>query len=654
MWRKLLIVFALGAIFWGRAQADSRAHDVGGAVGRAIPGADYAENRRIALVIGNGDYGDGALSNPINDARLMSNTLGQLGFEVMVYENATQQRIKEAILEFNQRLNAGGVGLFYFAGHGFRIGDKTLLAPVDSDSHTPSRLVATGIDLRSVLASMSKPRPGKRNLIILDTCLNNPFYIDEEGSFDLPNQTFIAYATAPGSFAADGARHGLYTAELLRAMIVPGRDIKELFEHVGSVVSQATDRRQIPWVSSSLSGEFHFVTATPSVQVLPSPPSTGPEVVVAMRSRGILPKDSAYELAFWESIKDSTHASDYEAYLEAYPNGRFVALARSRIERLRATAPKGEAPSEPTRPAPATEAAPKQVQPATATKAPKLVRPEPASKAPKRVQPLPATKEPEPIRPAAGIPASPEKPSVAPVGVSEFKDCPMCPALIGLPRGTFTMGSNADDATERPAHGVSIGEPFAIGKYEVTVEQWNNCVDAGACPQVSTDASRTNSTPVRDVSWDDAQQYVKWLSKVSGKAYRLPTEAEWEYAERGGTSTRYWWGEQMRTGNANCKGCAEPWRQDGPANVGSFAANPYGLYDMNGSVWEWVSDCWHNSYKEAPADGRSWDKQDCRVRVIRGGSWRDGPSYMLSSTRFKYDASVRYSQNGFRVARSLK
>jgi len=110
----------------------------------------------------------------------------------------------------------------------------------------------------------------------------------------------------------------------------------------------------------------------------------------------------------------------------------------------------------------------------------------------------------------------------------------------------------------------------------------------------------------------------------------------------------------MRPGNANCKECGEPWRPDGPADVGSFAANPYGLYDMNGSVWEWVSDCWHNSYKGAPADGSVWDDPNCRVRVIRGGSWRDGASYMLSSTRFKYDASVRHSQNGFRVARDVK
>lgn len=216
------------------------------------------------------------------------------------------------------------------------------------------------------------------------------------------------------------------------------------------------------------------------------------------------------------------------------------------------------------------------------------------------------------------------------------------------------MGSNSDDPSERPAHQVSINQPFAIGKYEVTVEQWAACVDAGACPRIASEANAAKNSPIRDVSWDDAQTYVKWLSKTSGKPYRLPTEAEWEYANRGGTSTRYWWGDQMAAGRVNCKGCGEPWQQDAPANVGSFAANRFGIYDMNGSVWEWVGDCWHTSYKGAPADQSLWDDQYCRVRVIRGGSWRDGVGYMMASTRFKYDASVRYAQNGFRVAKDLK
>lgn len=364
---------------------------------------------------------------------------------------------------------------------------------------------------------------------------------------------------------------------------------------------------------------------------------------------GVMPKDSAeqYELTFWDSIKDSTQAGDYEAYLQAYPNGRFAALARSRIERLRVAAPKPEAPKK---------------------EAPKAETP-PARPAPDK----PAAQRkaaPEASRPAApaapSVPSAPSLPSVPSVSSApsagetpgagranpEIRDCPACPTLVSLPAGSYAMGSNSGDPSEKPAHRVSIGKPFAIGKTEVTVEQWNACVAAHACPPLPGAGAAPNM-PVRDLSWDDAQEYVKWLGKQSGKAYRLPSEAEWEYAARGGTASRYWWGEQMRQGMANCKECGDPWQQDAPAPVASFAANPYGLHDMNGSVWEWVSDCWHNSYKGAPADGRSWDENYCSTHVIRGGSWREGASYMPVTTRFRYDTSVRHSQNGFRVARDM-
>ncbi|WP_408313233.1 formylglycine-generating enzyme family protein [Paraburkholderia aspalathi] len=226
--------------------------------------------------------------------------------------------------------------------------------------------------------------------------------------------------------------------------------------------------------------------------------------------------------------------------------------------------------------------------------------------------------------------------------------------MIALPAGSFSMGSSTDDPSEKPVHHVTIGAPFAIGKYEVTVEQWNACVAANACQKLTPESNTNKAAPARDLSWEDAQQYVKWLSKTTGKSYRLPSEAEWEYADRGGTTTAYWWGDQMRKGNANCKDCGDPWHKEGPEVAGSFAPNPVGLYDMNGSVWEWVADCWHNSYQGAPADGHAWDSPTCDMRVIRGGSWREGGGYMLSATRFKYSASVRQSQDGFRVVKDLK
>jgi formylglycine-generating enzyme required for sulfatase activity len=391
----------------------------------------------------------------------------------------------------------------------------------------------------------------------------------------------------------------------------------------------------LPWTCDGASTGLRLVPAANIDDASQQRSQSRGDIVLA----GVLPKDSAeqYELTFWDSIKNSNSPEDYEAYLQAYPKGRFAGLAKARIERLRAAAPKPQTQpqhQQETKPPPAAGPAPSPPKPAQETQ--KEIKRPPA--------PSPAT--------ATTPPSKSSSASVA--AGNEIKDCQTCPVLVSLPPGTFSMGSNTDDPSEKPAHRVSITEPFAIGKYEVTVEQWEVCANANVCPRVTTDNGRGKNTPVRDISWDDAQRYVKWLAQTTGKSYRLPTEAEWEYAARGGTSTRYWWGEKMQPGKANCKECGQPWNADAPANVGSFAPNPFGLYDMNGSVWEWVSDCWHSSYKGAPVDGREWDAPNCRQRVIRGGSWREDGSYMLSSTRFKYDASVRHSQNGFRVARNAK
>ena len=356
---------------------------------------------------------------------------------------------------------------------------------------------------------------------------------------------------------------------------------------------------------------------------------------------GVVPKNSAeqFELAFWNSVKDSKQASDYEAYLHAYPKGRFAALARARIQQLKS------APQQ--APAPAQQAAAAPGRPADGKPASNA-----SNAANANARPQPGKTLPAPAAVGAGQETAPA-PGVA-GAVAAVKDCDACQLMVALYPQPFTMGSNGSDPSERPAHKVALRSPFAIGKYEVTVGQWAQCVKASVCPSVPSAANAAENLPMRDVSWDEAQLYLKWLSTVSRRPYRLPTEAEWEYAARGGTSTRYWWGDQMKGGNASCQGCGEPWKADGPPPVGSFVANPFGLADMNGSVWEWVQDCWHSSYKGAPLDGSAWADANCQSRVIRGGSWRENGSYMLSTTRFKYDASVRQSQNGFRVARTIK
>jgi formylglycine-generating enzyme required for sulfatase activity/class 3 adenylate cyclase len=220
------------------------------------------------------------------------------------------------------------------------------------------------------------------------------------------------------------------------------------------------------------------------------------------------------------------------------------------------------------------------------------------------------------------------------------------PETIPLRGGSFAMGSN-EDISERPVHQVTI-KPFAIGKFPVSVQEWNACATAKACGFVSTGK---DEAPVTNVSWSDARQYVAWLAETTGKPYRLPTEAEWEYAARAGTQTKYWWGDQFQADAANCKNCAA---NEQPVKVGSLKPNPFGLYDMGGSVDQWVEDCWHKTYQGAPADGSAWVEGQCPSHVLRSGSWKNDGRYVRPSNRDSYDTNVRYPTHGFRVALSPK
>ncbi|MFC0401480.1 SUMF1/EgtB/PvdO family nonheme iron enzyme [Paraburkholderia rhizosphaerae] len=650
MWRKLLLVCLIGV---GNAQAavadtnlvravDEAARVTGRPAAIADPGPDVVE-RKVALVIGNGDYPVSPLSNTRRDAQAIAAALAALGFDVISAPDATPQQMNEAIAEFGKRLQAGGTGLFYFAGHAIQTSHSTLLLPTGSDMRAPAALVRNGVDVSAVLRVMSATRAQQRNVLVLDACLAQPFAPPAQSDAALPavpSQTLIVYATAPGGLALDGLQHGLLTSAWLRELqSAHGENVGTMFERASAEVAQVTHGRQKPWMSSTLSDALELTDGAqlqrggvPHItlaQALEAPDAASAQ----MQTRGIMPKDSneQYELTFWDSIKDSNYASDYEAYLKAYPNGRFATLARARIERLKA---------------------------ASGAQKPQATPAAPSAPAPQAVAPAAPAAQQRPAAAATPAPAAPtaaQSPAKATVTASgESKDCAACPVMVPLPAGSFTMGSNSDDPSEKPPHRVTISAPFAIGKYEVTVEQWNACADANGCPRLSPESNTVKNAPARDLSWDDTQLYVKWLAKTTGKPYRLPTEAEWEYADRAGTTTKYWWGDQMRKGQANCKDCGDPWHKEGPETIGSFAPNPYGLHDMNGSVWEWVSDCWHNSYQNAPNDGRAWDAPGCNMRVIRGGSWREGGDYMLTSTRFKYSQSVRQSQDGFRVAKDLK
>jgi formylglycine-generating enzyme required for sulfatase activity len=241
---------------------------------------------------------------------------------------------------------------------------------------------------------------------------------------------------------------------------------------------------------------------------------------------------------------------------------------------------------------------------------------------------------------------------------SDFKECANgCPVMVVIPGGKFIMGSPENEpdrsASEGPRHEVTIAKPFALSKFEVTFEEWDACVAAAACPRVSDGWGR-GTMPAINVSWVDAKQYVGWLSQLTGREYRLPTEAEWEYAARADADTRYSWGDEVGMGNASCDGCGSQWDLKQTAPVGSFKPNRFGLYDMHGNVWEWVEDSWHESYDVAPTDGSTWLRGgDPSFRVARGGSWRNESELVRAAVRVRRNANVRFDTLGFRVARTL-
>jgi len=229
------------------------------------------------------------------------------------------------------------------------------------------------------------------------------------------------------------------------------------------------------------------------------------------------------------------------------------------------------------------------------------------------------------------------------------------PEMIALRGGVFHRGDlqgNGDSDEKNPQ--IVRLQPFAIGIYEVSFNEYDRFVQSTRHEIPDDQGWGRGRRPVINVSWDSAVAFTEWLSQQTGESYRLPTDAEWEYAARGGTSTRFWWGDTEGRGNANCAGCQSLWDGERSSPVGRFSPNPFGLHDTAGNVFEWVTDCWNDTFSEAPADGSELDKPGCGVRVIRGGAWSFPPKEIRSANRWRDFQSRRSDDTGFRVVRELR
>ena len=237
-----------------------------------------------------------------------------------------------------------------------------------------------------------------------------------------------------------------------------------------------------------------------------------------------------------------------------------------------------------------------------------------------------------------------------------FRDCDGCPEMVVIPAGSFRMGCVSGHEcydNEQPVEPVTISRPFGLSKHEVTFAAYDRFVVATGRSVPGDSLWGRGRRPVVNVPWQDAQEYVASLSSQAGAQYRLPSEAEWEYAARAGTTTAYSWGNEIGNNRVNCNGCGSQWdRMTAP--VGSFGANAWGLHDMHGNVEEWTEDCWHGSYDGAAADESAWTVGgDCSRRVVRGGSWFDVPRLLRVAFRNWRNVGYRESNLGFRVARTL-
>ena len=347
----------------------------------------------------------------------------------------------------------------------------------------------------------------------------------------------------------------------------------------------------------------------------------------------------AEQEVLWNAIRTAGAAVQLEEFVKKYPTSPHVFEARARLEEIRK----------------AQERKKIEDQNKIAAVAP-LVQPA-----------LPPTQSTQPSVGETGgvMPLSAERERVLKPKDS-FKDCDKCPEMIVVPAGSFKMGSPesepAHELYEGPEHTVTIAKPFAVGRFAVTFDEWDACAADGGCnayKPVDQNWGR-GRRPVIHVSWDDAKAYVAWLSRKSGKIYRLLSEAEREYITRAGTTTPFWWGSSISTSQANFDGTKT--YGSGPTGdfrqqtvpVDKFQPNPWGLYQVHGNVWDYVEDCFHETYAGAPSDGSAWTFEDCGLRVIRGGSWQRDPLHLRSASRGASPSNNQtYYDVGLRVARTL-
>ena len=657
---------------------------------------------RVALVVGNSAYAHvGELPNVANDVTDMSAALKQLGFEVTAERNLGGEELNEALRLFGRRSSGADVSLVFYAGHGLEIDGANYLVPVDARLELDTDVEYEAVPLDRVIRATAGS--GLR-LVILDACRNNPLAqsmrrtnatrtisrgsLAEPAEGLLRDQILVAYAAEAGRVARDGTgqRNSPYTAALLRYLTQP-LELHQMFRRVRADVLDSTGEEQRPFEYGALIGDHYLrePDPDPTTEILHWQTIAGSlnpgdfEVYLQQWPNGQFAPSATTRLrdlrdaAFWNTIAASRNPADLEAYLQQWPTGQYASLASSRLRDLRDTrfweAIAGSEDPADFR-AYLDEWPDGQYVPLATNRIRTLA--ETVERIGAGTDPRGIVTLPDPTLPAPG---------------TVLRDCSDCPELVVLPPGTFRMGSTEGQLDEQPVHQVRL-RSFALGRHEVTRRQFQAFVRAtghtgDGCNLIRDDTrlrwvsgaswsspgfNQGDDHPVVCVSWEAARTYVQWLSRATGERYRLPSEAEWEYAARAETALGAWVRSRTQCDYANgadraligdmggwplpVVNCSDGASQT--AAVGSYTPNAFNLFDMLGNVWEWTADCLHDDYGGAPNDGSAWTQAgDCRRRILRGGSWDTARRGIRSANRYWNDNRAS-NLFGFRVAREVR
>jgi formylglycine-generating enzyme required for sulfatase activity len=677
-----------------------------------IPSVAQAE-KRLALLIGNESYSAeiGRLSNPHNDVALLEKALKGLGFEVVVARDAGLGALTTAINAYARRVQAAGsgaIGFFYYSGHGASDGSTNYLIPVDVKTTEAGELWDQSLRLPEITRKLKAEAGNATHFVVFDAC-RNTLRLTQPGTRAIvqskgfvpvaqENGMLIAYATAEGELASDvGSGAGPYAKALAEEIVKPGIEAVVMFRVVQRHVRAAI--RQEPYLGFNALGDVYFAGKPDSVV------STGE----AERT--------------WAWMKNTTDQALLENFIKQFGDTSSGTLARSRLEQLKnqqiavpvppaskpdapLTSPREEHPAVPPALPPRASvtgsngaqlfsgncsvchrgsenlAKGKSVSELTtflgqhyttshenaAILAAYLLEQGSAQKPIASIDPKPILRRCDGIAITVG---QSERRCFKPgAGKTKyFKDCPTCPAMVVVPAGAFTMGSpgnepeRINDNNEEAQVRVSIAVPFAVGKFAVTFDECDACVVDGGCNgyKPADEGWGRGKHPVINVSWDDSKTFATWLSRKTGKTYRLLSEAEREYVTRAGTTTPFWWGSSITPKQANYEGSAKPYKGGGSKGedrertvlVDSFAANPWGLYQVHGNVLEWTEDCINLDNDNNPGNGSARTTGDCSRRVVRGGSWGNPPQSLRAASRGAVITGAQSRAIGFRVARTL-